>query len=119
MTSSEQLMAPETAVATVTTKLLAQELTKDVQVLPSKERDYNAYSKDYMSSIVKQSCTNTRSCFRDGDIPSKICNYPMSEPFFPHDNLLFQICISIHVAPFHSSVFLTGLFIPVLCLRII
>ncbi|BAH94907.1 uncharacterized protein [Oryza sativa Japonica Group] len=104
MTSSEQLMAPETAAATVTTKLLAQEITKDVQVnsrrkfekwdiaittlepnintmliaiVPGKERDYNAYSKDYMSSIVKQSCTNTRSCFRDGDIPSKICNYPM------------------------------------------
>ncbi|EEC67065.1 hypothetical protein OsI_33822 [Oryza sativa Indica Group] len=117
MTSSEQLMAPETAAATVTTKLLAQEITKDV--LPGKERDYNAYSKDYMSSILKQSCTNTRSCFRDGDILSKICNYPMSEPFFPHDYLLFQICISIHVAPFHSSFFLTGLFIPVLCLRII
>uniref|UniRef100_A0A0D3FSI1 Uncharacterized protein n=1 Tax=Oryza barthii TaxID=65489 RepID=A0A0D3FSI1_9ORYZ len=95
MTSSEQLMAPETAAVTVTTKLLAQEITKDVQVnsrrkfekwdiaittsepnintmfiaiVPGKERDYNAYSKDYMSSIVKQSCTNTRSCFRDGGI---------------------------------------------------
>uniref|UniRef100_A0A0E0P5C5 Uncharacterized protein n=1 Tax=Oryza rufipogon TaxID=4529 RepID=A0A0E0P5C5_ORYRU len=32
MTSSEQLMAPETAAMTVTTKLLAQELTKDLQV---------------------------------------------------------------------------------------
>jgi hypothetical protein len=35
MTSSEQLMAPETAAATVTTKLLAQEITKDVQVCVS------------------------------------------------------------------------------------
>jgi hypothetical protein len=31
---------------------------------------------------------------------------PMSEPFFPHGYLIFQICISIHVAPFHSSVVL-------------
>uniref|UniRef100_A0A0E0ISN8 Uncharacterized protein n=1 Tax=Oryza nivara TaxID=4536 RepID=A0A0E0ISN8_ORYNI len=39
-----------------------------IAIVPGKERDYNAYSKDYMSSILKQSCTNTRSCFRDGDI---------------------------------------------------
>uniref|UniRef100_A0A0E0P5C3 Uncharacterized protein n=1 Tax=Oryza rufipogon TaxID=4529 RepID=A0A0E0P5C3_ORYRU len=119
MTSSEQLMAPETAAMTVTTKLLAQELTKDLQV--NSRRKFEKWdiaittSEPNINTMLIAIGICNISCFPNDVVPedhindsdqsstlagcSACCDHATTS-----ENTEDQICISIHVAPFHSSV---------------